>query len=429
METNRDLRSSLLIASVLIAAVTTAIFWSLFRFKEIVNIYSPYTVFLLSAYTLIILIYLPTRIILYTLYKPFEDVGYRPKVTVVVPAFNEGFFVEKSLKALVKSSYPKKLLEIIAVDDGSSDDTYNYIKKMAAKYPKIIKAIQFPQNRGKREAMAEGVRLSTGEIIVFIDSDTRIKKDAIQYLVAPFSDPKIGGTTGKVKVENWHTNILTKMLGVRYIMSFDFYRSTSSVFGGITCLSGVISAYRRDLLEKIIPDWRNQRFLNKKCTFGDDRSLTNHILKMDYLTVYSRKAVARTLVPDNLIKLFRMLIRWNKSFLRETLILMKYILRPSTMKKRKMLLFEGIMTTIMPFLMMSIIFTIYFRILFDPAYILTVILSITMMSMLYMLFYVKAERNWRFVYGIVYAFFFMTILIWLLPYAIFTINRTHWGTR
>ncbi|MFW3146112.1 MAG: glycosyltransferase [Thermoplasmatota archaeon] len=429
METNRDLHSSLLIALVVVVAISVAFFWGFFRFGKLVEVYSPFTVFLLTSYTIIVLIYLPTRIILYTLYKPFEDRGYRPRVTVVVPAFNEGPFVEKSLNALVRSTYPKDLMEVIAVDDGSSDDTFKYIQKMSRRYPNLIKAIRFPSNRGKREAMAEGVKLATGEIIVFIDSDTRIKRNAIEHLVAPFTDPKVGGVTGKVKVENWRTNILTRMLSVRYVMSFDFYRSTSSVFGGITCLSGVISAYRKDLLEGIIPQWKEQMFLGRKCTFGDDRSLTNHILKKDYLTVYSRKAVARTLAPENIKKLCRMLIRWNKSFLRETIILMNYILRPRIMKKRKMLLFEGVMTTVMPFLMIGLVATIYIRIFMDPAYLLTVVLSITTMAMIYMLFYVKAERNWRFVYGIAYAFFFITILIWLLPYAMFTINRTQWGTR
>jgi hypothetical protein len=124
-----------------------------------------------------------------------------------------------------------------------------------------------------------------------------------------------------------------------------------------------------------------------------------------------------------------MLVRWNKSFMRESIILLRYILKPSNMRKRKMLLFEAVMSSILPFLAIGIVTTVYIRVAYDPIYLLTVITTITTMSMLYMLFYVKAERNWRFVYGIVYAFFFMTILIWLLPYALFTINRTHWGTR
>ncbi len=429
MEMNRGLRTSVLVTFVALSAMTVGILWFIFRFRPMFDTLSPFTIVLLTTYTIIILIYLPVRVILYTLYKPYEDKNYRPTVTVIVPAFNEGAFVEKSLRSLIRCTYPKDKMQIIAIDDGSKDDTFDHILKVAKKYPDLIKAIRFEKNKGKREAMSVGVENATGEIIVFIDSDTRIKKDAIQHLIAPFEDPKIGGTTGKVRVENQNKNFLTRMLGVRYIMSFDFYRSTSSVFGAITCLSGVISAYRKEHLIEILPEWRNQVFLGRACTFGDDRSLTNHILKRDYLTVYSRNAVAYTLAPETIIKLFKMLIRWNKSFLRETLVLMQYILKPKNMRKRKMLLYEAVMTTIMPPLMMVIIISIYIRIAMDPLYLLTVILSITLMSMLYMIFYVKAERNWRFVYGIVYAFFFMSILIWLMPYAFLTIGRTHWGTR
>ncbi len=429
MEINRGPRTSILIALVLLATFAVGLYWFNFRFNILVENSSPYYMIPVMLYSILILIYLPVRVILYTLYKPFDDKGYRPKVTVVVPAFNEGAFVRKTLKALISADYPKHLLNIVAIDDGSKDDTFDHMMAVARKYPDRIKVIRFPQNRGKRDAMAEGVKHSDCDVVVFIDSDTKIKKDAIKYLVAPFENGKIGGVTGKVKVENYKTNFLTRMLGVRYIMSFDFYRCTSSVFGGITCLSGVISAYRRNLLEDIIPTWKDQMFMGSKCTFGDDRSLTNHILKRGYLTVYSRKAVAHTLAPENIKKLFSMLVRWNKSFIRETIILMSYLFNIEVIKRRKMLFYEAVMTTIMPFLMMFIIITLYVKIAIDPLSIVAILASVTAMAMVYMFFYIRAEKDWQFVYGIVYAFFFMTILIWLLPYAILTVNRTHWGTR
>ena len=429
MELNRGLRTSMLISLIVILALSIALYWYNFRVKVLYDTTNPYFIMPIILYSILILVYLPTRVILYTLYKPFEDRGYRPKVTVVVPAYNEGAFVKKALKALVKSSYPRDKLQIIAVDDGSKDDTYDYIRSMARRYPRLIKAIRFPKNRGKREAMAEGVKHSTGDIVVFIDSDTAIEKDAITYIVAPFENPKVGGTTGKVKVENYRTNFLTRMLGVRYVMSFDFYRCTSSVFGGVTCLSGVISAYRKSLLDKVVPEWKEQMFLGKKCTFGDDRSLTNHVLKNGYFTVYSRKAVAHTLAPENLRKMFKMLIRWNRSFTRETIILMRYLWNPKVIRERKMLFFEATLTTIMPFLMMFIILNLYVRIALDPFHLITVVGSVLAMAMIYMYFYIRSEKNWQFVYGIAYAFFFMTILIWLLPYAMLTVGRTSWGTR
>ncbi|MBN1390090.1 MAG: glycosyltransferase [Candidatus Thermoplasmatota archaeon] len=429
MELNRGLRTSMLMSLVILVALSAGLYWYNFRFRTLYDTTSPYFLLPVILYSILILIYLPTRVILYTLYKPFEDRGNRPMVTVIVPAFNEGSFVRKTLKALVNVNYPRDKMQIIAIDDGSCDDTYRHMLSVARRYPSMIKTLRFPDNRGKREAMAEGVKHAKGEIVVFIDSDTVVEKDAIRYMVAPFDNPKIGGVTGKVMVENYKTNFLTRMLGVRYVMSFDFYRCTSSVFGGVTCLSGVISAYRKSILDAVVPEWKRQMFLGRKCTFGDDRSLTNHVLKNGYYTVYSRKAVAHTLAPENLRKMFKMLVRWNRSFTRETIILMRYLLNPKVILKRKMLFFEATLTTVMPFLMMIIILNIYTKIILDPLHLVTVIGSVLAMGMIYMYFYIRSERNWQFVYGLAYAFFFMTILIWILPYAMITIGKTSWGTR
>ena len=108
---------------------------------------------------------------------------------------------------------------------------------------------------------------------------------------------------------------------------------------------------------------------------------------------------------------------------------MKYLLNPKVIMERKMLFFEATLTTIMPFLMMMIIVNLYVRIALNPFHIITVVGSVLAMAMIYMYFYIRSERNWQFVYGIAYAFFFMTILIWLLPYAMLTVSKTSWGTR
>ena len=429
MENNRGVSTSILITMVIILALTIGIIWFNLRWRSLYSTSSIYFWAPHLMYMVVILVYLPTRVILYTLYKPYKDRGYRPMVSVVIPAFNEERFIQKSIRAVLRNNYPKDKLEIIVVNDGSRDRTKERIEEMVSRFPGRIKSIHFPKNRGKREAMAEGVRKAIGEIIVFIDSDTRINRDAITYLVAPFEDERVGGTTGKIKVHNYRTNFLTRMLGVRYVMSFDFYRATASVFGGITCLSGVMSAYRRSIIMDAMPEWLTQRFMGRRATFGDDRSLTNHTLKRGYRTVYSRGAVAHTLAPENLFKLFKMLVRWNKSFIRESIILYKYLLHLNVIKRRKMLFYDSTLTVLMPIFMMFIIITIYFRIATDPKQLMTVLGSISTMAMVYMLFYIRSERSWQFVYGIVYAFFFMTVLIWLLPYSLVTVNRNHWGTR
>ncbi len=82
--------------------------------------------------------------------------GELPKVTVIIPAYNEGAMVEKSIYAVTASNYPNDKLEIICIDDGSKDDTWSYISRVQRRFPKLIKAVQFPQNRGKKAGLYAG---------------------------------------------------------------------------------------------------------------------------------------------------------------------------------------------------------------------------------------------------------------------------------
>lgn len=424
------LRSAILVALVAATAMAVGLAWIALRVLSLVHGAGGllHTV-LITAYGVLVLIYLPTRIILYILYRPFPDRGFRPSITVVVPAYNEGPFIARTLAAAVAADYPASKKQIVVIDDGSTDDTAESVRQFMAARPGALEFVRFETNRGKRAAMAEGVRRATGEVVVFIDSDTVVDANALKYIVAPFAHPRIGGATGKVQVENRFTNFLTRMLGVRYIMSFDFYRCTASTYGGVNCLSGVISAYRRALLEEIIPRWQRQTFLGTTCTFGDDRSLTNCVLKAGYNTVYCRDAVASTLAPETVSRLVRMLVRWNRSFVRESIILLKYLFDRRVIKKRKLLFFDSVLTCLLPFFMLSVVVTMYVKVVQQPLYGISVVASVILMSLVYMLFYVRSEKDWQFVYGVAYAFFYISVLIWILPFATLTLKRTHWGTR
>ena len=423
------LRTAIVIAVVVAISSAFGLAWIVFRFHIVMLNSGLLETLLITAYGVLIIVYLPTRIILYVLYRPFPDKGFRPEITVVVPAYNEGPFIIKTLEAAAGAVYPASKKQIVVVDDGSTDGTGESVRRFMTDHPGMVEFVQFDQNQGKRAAMAEGVRRATGEIIVFIDSDTVIEKNALRYIVAPFTHPRIGGATGKVQVENRFTNLLTRMLGVRYIMSFDFYRCTASTYGGVICLSGVISAYRKQVLETIIPQWREQKFLGVTCTYGDDRSLTNFILRKGYNTVYCRDSVANTLAPETISRLVKMLVRWNRSFVRESIILMKYLFDPQVIRKRKLLFFDSIMSCLLPFFMLAMVVTMYAKVIRNPSYGFTVAASVLLMALIYMMFYVRSEKDWQFVFGVAYAFFYISVLIWILPFATLTLKRTHWGTR
>ena len=427
--TFEQLRLAILISLVVVIASAVALYWIAFRYDTLMSTSSVLHTLLITAYGILVLIYLPTRIILYILYTPYPDNGFRPRITVVVPAYNEGPFIKRTLEGVARAEYPVSGKQIIVVDDGSEDNTGEAVRQFMKDNPGVVEFVQFEENQGKRTAMAEGVRRAKGEIVVFIDSDTIIEENALKYIVAPFEDARVGGATGKVQVENRFKNLLTRMLGVRYIMSFDFYRCTASTYGGVICLSGVISAYRRETLDRIIPGWIEQTFLGNICTYGDDRSLTNYVLKQGYNTVYCRDSVANTLAPETVSRLFKMLVRWNRSFVRESIILFKYLFDRKVIRTRKMLFFDSMITSLMPFFMLSIVVTMYLRVIQEPVYIAMAVASITMMAFIYMMFYVRSEKDWQFIYGILYAFFYVLILIWILPFATLTLRRTHWGTR
>jgi hyaluronan synthase len=423
------LRMAVVISALVAFTSAIGLAWIVVRFHIVMSNTGLLDTLLITAYGILVLVYLPTRIILYVLYRPFPDEGFRPPITVVIPAYNEGPFIEKTLEGAAAAVYPEAKKQVVVIDDGSTDGTAESVRCFMEAHPGVVEFVQFERNQGKRAAMAEGVRRATGEIIVFIDSDTVIKKNALRYIVAPFANPRIGGTTGKVQVENRFKNLLTRMLGVRYILSFDFYRSTASTYGGVVCLSGVLSAYRKELLDIVIPHWKEQTFLGVICTYGDDRSLTNYVLRKGYNTAYCRDAVASTLAPETVSRLVRMLVRWNRSFVRESIILLKYLFDLQVIKKRKLLFFDSVITCMLPVFMLAMVITMYVRVIRDPVYGFAVVASIILMALIYMLFYVRSEHDWQFVYGIAYAFFFISVLIWILPFATLTLKRTHWGTR
>ena len=144
------------------------------------------------------------RTLLWLRYRPFAPAAEEeaPSLTVIIPAYNEGAMVENSIASVAKARYPRERLQIIAVDDGSRDDTWNYILRAALRYPGLVTPVRLPENLGKRSALAEGFRRATGDIIVTVDSDSVISPETLLAIAGPFRDPRVGAVAGKVAVHN-----------------------------------------------------------------------------------------------------------------------------------------------------------------------------------------------------------------------------------
>jgi len=284
-----------------------------------------------ALYTILVSSYVLSRFGLAALYRPPRDVGLEPTVAIVVPAYNEGDAVSRTIHSCRSLEYPMDKLEIVVVNDGSADDTWEHMTQAAAEYPDgAVRCIDLGSNQGKRAAMAAGIRATTAEILVFVDSDSMPAPGAIRKLVQGFADPRVGAISGLTFVRNAEENTLTRMQATRYYISFQLLKSAESVLGAVTCCSGCFAAYRRSAVGPLLEAWEHQRFLGVECTYGDDRALTNRIIKAGWVTRYDARAHAYTDAPVRYGKFMRQQLRWKKSWSREGPLLLAHIWRSRT---------------------------------------------------------------------------------------------------
>jgi len=376
------------------------------------------------------LLLLLMRTLLWLRYRPFAAAGMEdaPMLSVIIPAYNEGAMVEDSIASVAAARYPPGRLEILAIDDGSTDDTWRHIERAARRFPGLVRALRLVQNGGKRKALAKGFSQARGEILVTVDSDSLIERDTLLAIAGPFRDPKVGAVAGKVAVHNRYRALIPRMLHVRFVLSFDFLRSAQSMFRTVFCCPGALAAYRAEVVRSVLGRWERQTFLGTHCTYGEDRALTNFILGEGYDSVYQRTAVVHTLVPETYAKLCRMFIRWDRSYIREEFRFASVVWkRPPLL--RAMALYETTITNLrFPIAYLSISLWAA-KAVHDPAALGRMLLAIMVVSGLYALYYLRSERSWDFAYGILYGYFSFFALTWIFPYAALTLRARGWLTR
>jgi hyaluronan synthase len=250
-------------------------------------------------------------------YKPLPDVNFRPKVSVVVPCYNEELEIAKTIDSILGSDYPTDLLELVVVDDKSVDNSLDVIKNHSC--ASSFRVVVLPHNMGKRHAFAEGLKYCSGEIVVCVDSDAVLASDALKNLVQPFSDERVFCVCGNAVVSNEKqpkmNNWLAHFQKVWYVDGFHIRKGTESLFGIVLCCSGVLSGFRRDKVELVVDEWLNESFLGRKCVSGDDSQLTNHMLALGGKSVFQSNAVTYTVAPHRLKQFVKQQIRWGRGAL------------------------------------------------------------------------------------------------------------------
>jgi hyaluronan synthase len=376
------------------------------------------------------MVLLVIRTLLWVRYKPVAAATLEQalRLSIVIPAYNEGAMVRQAVEACVRAEYPQGRLEIIVVNDGSTDDTALHVERAHREWPELVQAIHLPANAGKRAALAAGFARATGDILVTVDSDSVIEKAALLAIAGPFRDPRVGAVAGKVCVLNRFHSILPRMLHVRFVLSFDFLRSVQSSYGTVYCCPGALSAYRASVIAPLLPAWLRQRFLGSDCTIGEDRALTNDVLASGYKAVYQRTAVVHTVAPETYGKLCKMLLRWDRSYIREELRLCK-IMWTLPFPALVLTMLETTITNLRyPVAYASLALMISMS-LQDPWTILRLLMSIGLVSIFYTLYFLHSERSREFLFGILYAYFYFLGLLWIFPYALVTLRNRAWMTR
>ena len=371
---------------------------------------------------------------LYLRYKPISSVTNEalPTVTVIVPAYNEGKQVWATLMSLAKSDYPEGKLQLLAIDDGSKDDTWEWMQQAKKDLGDRVNIYQQPQNKGKRHALYRGFHLGTGEIFVTVDSDSEVSTDTLRNLVSPFVvNEKCGAVAGNIRVlNNGQKALLPKMLDVSFVLSFEFVRSAESSLESVLCTPGALAAYRRDAVFGCLDEWINQTFMGRPSDIGEDRAMTNMILKQGYHVLFQRNAYAYTNVPEKYTGLYKMFIRWGRSNVRENIAMAKYVFtdfRKGSKTGSRILFLNQVLKLVMSY---PTILMMLFFISMDPVlFLASTLFSILIWSSFPVLFYAKkyklSESFWAYSYSILYTFG----LFWITPYAIATASKRGWLTR
>jgi hyaluronan synthase len=366
-------------------------------------------------------------------YKPVNSVTDEelPTCTVIVPAYNEGKQVYSTLLSLVNSLYPAEKLQLIAIDDGSKDDTWDWMKKAKEQLGDRVSIYQQPVNQGKRHALYRGFKMGTGEVFITVDSDSIVEKDTLRNLVSPFvTNKNCGAVAGNVRVLNNEKAIIPRMLNVSFVFSFEFIRSAQSVLGSVLCTPGALAAYRSKAVRNCLPEWINQTFMGQPSDIGEDRAMTNMILKQGYHVLFQRNAYVLTNIPEKFSSLHKMFTRWERSNVRENLMMSKFAFKTfrdgSKSGTRLLLVNQWMhMITAYPLFLMMLVLLLLHPVLFISSTLLSILIFSSLPAFFYARKYNISEAFWAYSYSIFYTF----SLFWITPYAMATANRRGWLTR
>jgi cellulose synthase/poly-beta-1,6-N-acetylglucosamine synthase-like glycosyltransferase/peptidoglycan/xylan/chitin deacetylase (PgdA/CDA1 family) len=226
---------------------------------------------------------------------PLEP-SFAPAVSILVPAHNEAVGIERAVRSLAGSIYAGKI-ELIVVDDGSTDDTASIVEALDLPQVRLLRQV----NAGKAAALNRALAASRHDILVTVDADTVFEPETLCALVQRFREPRVGAISGNTKVGNRH-GLIGHWQHIEYVMGFNLDRRSYEVLGSTPTVPGAIGAFRREALADIGGV--------SGATLAEDTDITLDIGRAGWRVVYESRARAWTEAPSTLHGLFRQRGRW-----------------------------------------------------------------------------------------------------------------------
>lgn len=291
-----------------------ALIASIFIVPKQSTVYIPWITDIILFFSFIFL----TKYFIYMFLSPWYDtamaiqklkyrkqiVSYQPRVSVIIPAWNEEVGLLNTVESLLNNSYPN--LEIVVVNDGSTDNSDQLMQDFMATHDesentrKIV--YHYKENGGKGSALNRGIQLSSGEIIMTVDADGVVSQDAVKKFVAYFTDPKVMGAVGNVKVANTDSVIgVTQYL--EFIFSF-YFKKADALMGSIYIIGGAAGAFRRKVFDILGP--------YSEGNITEDIEITVRMQRAGMRIIYAPDAIVYTEGASDIKSLMKQRLRWKR---------------------------------------------------------------------------------------------------------------------
>ncbi len=266
--------------------------------------------------------------------EPPDENEYFPPVSILVPAFNEGMSIEPSVRALLRMDYP--VYEIIVLDDGSTDDTYERASAFEGQWGGATVRVIRKSNSGKAATLNYGIQIARYQFVLCMDGDSKLSEDTLRVCVPHFRNPEVAAVAGNVKVIN-RTGLWARVQALEYIEGLNMARRAQGFMRAVNIIPGPLGMFRREVMLQIGG--------YEYDTYAEDADFTLKMLAAGWRIVYEDRAVAWTEAPETLQSLIKQRYRWTRGILQALRKRKRVFLHPQnamTWLSVMMMAFEGL---------------------------------------------------------------------------------------